>query len=286
MNVAIHGRQRTSQLAPRKCTLLTAPVLPTLMRLAAPNLGEAAARITFLTADAAFVSWLGGSALAAVTLVYPLFLIIQTFTASGFGTGVSASVGQVLGAGDRAKACQLANAALILALAATVLSTCALLLFAPWLHRLMGGRGEVLQLATVYGRVLLSGIGFVWLMNLLANVSRGAGNMIVPASAIFVGEACHLLLSPALILGLGAVSKAGHHRRSLRCLIRLCCRLDYNPGSPGFATCTGTDWLRIDPKLACHGRADPAHRCARRHCDSDLRFGQSCRVVAARKPRR
>ncbi len=209
INVGIHARQRTSQLAPRTRTLLTAPVLPTLLRLSAPNLGEAAARITFLTADVAFVSWLGGSALAAVALVYPLLLIIQTFTASGFGAGVSASVSQALGAGNRADACRLANAALMLALAASVLSTCALLSFAPWLYRLMGGRGEVLQLATVYGRVLLSGIGFVWLMNLLANVSRGAGNMIVPALAIFVGEACHLLLSPALILGWGPLPRLG-----------------------------------------------------------------------------
>jgi putative MATE family efflux protein len=97
----------------------------------------------------------------------------------------------------------------MLALAASLLSTSMLLSFAPWLYRLMGGQGEVLQLATIYGGVMFSGIGFVWLMNLLANVSRGAGNMIVPASAIFVGEACHLLLSPALILGWGPLPRLG-----------------------------------------------------------------------------
>ena len=207
MNVAIQARHRSIQLAPRTRVLLTGPVLPTLLRLSAPNLAEAAARITFLTADAAFVSWLGSSALAAVALIYPPFLIIQTFTASGFGAGVSASVGQALGAADSAKACRLANAALMLALAASLLSTSMLLSFAPWFYRLMGGGGEVLQLATVYGHVLFGGIGFVWLMNLLANVSRGAGNMVVPASAIFVGEACHLLLSPALILGWGPLPR-------------------------------------------------------------------------------
>jgi putative MATE family efflux protein len=209
MKLAICARQRTVELAPRTHILLTAPLLPTLLRMSAPNLGEAAARITFLTADVAFVSWLGSSALAGVALVYPLSLIIQTFTASGFGTGVSASVSQALGAGDRTKACQLANAALILALAASVLSTSGLLLFGPSLYRLMGGRHEVLQLATTYGGVLFGGIGFVWFMNLLANISRGAGNMIVPASAIFTGEACHLLLSPALILGWGPLPRLG-----------------------------------------------------------------------------
>ena len=50
---------------------------------------------------------------------------------------------------------------------------------------------------------------FVWLMNLLANVSRGAGNMMVPAFAIAIGEAFHLALSPALILGWGPFPALG-----------------------------------------------------------------------------
>jgi hypothetical protein len=45
-----------SVLSARIQHLLEAPVLPLLFRLAAPNIGEAAARITFLTADAIFVS--------------------------------------------------------------------------------------------------------------------------------------------------------------------------------------------------------------------------------------
>jgi hypothetical protein len=52
-------------LAPRTQRLLEGPVLSTLLRLSASNLAEAAARATFLAADAAFVSWLGTDALAA-----------------------------------------------------------------------------------------------------------------------------------------------------------------------------------------------------------------------------
>ena len=45
-----------SVLSSRTQRILEAPVLPLLLSLAAPNIGEAAARITFLTADALFVS--------------------------------------------------------------------------------------------------------------------------------------------------------------------------------------------------------------------------------------
>ncbi len=84
-----------SVLSSRTQRILEAPVLPLLLSLAAPTIGEAAARITFLTAAAVFVSWLGSDALAGVAVVFPLFLILKTATASGFGSGVSSALERV-----------------------------------------------------------------------------------------------------------------------------------------------------------------------------------------------
>ena len=196
-------------LSPRTQRLLEAPVLPLLLSLAAPNVGEAVARITFLAADAIFVSWLGSDALAAAAVVLPLFLILQTATASGIGSGVSSSIGRALGAGDRALASSLAGVAAIIAVVGAAITSGALLLFGPGLYAAMGLAAAPLELAIVYGAVLFGGSGFVWLMNVLANVSRGAGNMVVPATAIVIGEVFHLALSPALILGWGPFPELG-----------------------------------------------------------------------------
>lgn len=190
-----------SVLSARTQRILEAPVLPLLLSLAAPNIGEAAARITFLTADALFVSWLGSDALAGVAVVFPLFLILQTATASGVGSGVSSAIGRALGAGDHVRATSLAGVAVAIALVGAALTTSLLLIEGPSLYAAMGLIGRPLEMAILYGAVMFGGVGFVWLMNLLANVSRGAGNMIVPAFAIAIGEAFHLALSPALILG-------------------------------------------------------------------------------------
>jgi Na+-driven multidrug efflux pump len=51
--------------------LIEDPILTTLLKLAAPNLADASARVAFLTLDAYFVSFLGGDALAGVALVFP-----------------------------------------------------------------------------------------------------------------------------------------------------------------------------------------------------------------------
>ncbi len=44
----------------------------------------------------------------------------------------------------------------------------------PMLYRAMGASDATLHLATRYGGVIFSGIGCVWLMNLLANIARGS----------------------------------------------------------------------------------------------------------------
>ena len=198
-----------SVLSSRTQRILEAPVLPLLLSLAAPNIGEAAARITFLTADALFVSWLGSDALAGVAVVFPLFLILQTATASGIGSGVSSAIGRALGAGEHGRAASLAGVAVAIALIGAGVTTALLLVGGPALYAAMGLTGRPLELAVLYGGVLFGGAGFVWLMNLLANVSRGAGNMMVPAFAIAIGEAFHLALSPALILGWGPFPALG-----------------------------------------------------------------------------
>ena len=198
-----------SVLSSRTQRILEAPVLPLLLSLAAPNIGEAAARITFLTADALFVSWLGSDALAGVAVVFPLFLILQTATASGFGSGVSSAIGRALGAGDHARAASLAGVAVSIALIGGALTTALMLAAGPALYAAMGLTGRPVEMAVLYGAVMFGGSVLVWLMNLLANVSRGAGNMMVPAFAIAIGEAFHLALSPALILGWGPFPALG-----------------------------------------------------------------------------
>jgi Na+-driven multidrug efflux pump len=103
----------------------------------------------------------------------------------------------------------LAGVAVAIALIGGALTTGLMLTAGPSLYAAMGLVGRPLELAVLYGAMMFGGAGLVWLMNLLANVSRGAGNMMVPAFAIAIGEAFHLALSPALILGWGPFPAMG-----------------------------------------------------------------------------
>lgn len=127
-------------MAARTKRLLEAPVVPTLLRLAAPTVFVTILQATVGTLDAVFVGWLGSSALAGVSLVYPLLMLMQTMSAGGMGGGVASAVARALGAGRRAEAQALAAHALVIAIGMSALLTIGLLwgdlrCTAPWAGR-------------------------------------------------------------------------------------------------------------------------------------------------------
>jgi Na+-driven multidrug efflux pump len=197
------------ELSARTRHILEAPVLSTLLTLAAPNLAEVVARITFNTVDAVFVSWTGPDGLAAVAVVFPILLIVHSCTAAGFGFGVSSSISRALGADNPEGAARLAGTAVMLAILGAIFTTTVMLIAGPMLYAFLGVSGKALELATTYSLVLFGGVIFVWLMNILANISRGSGIMTVAAFGVFFGEIAHVSLSPILILGWGPIPSLG-----------------------------------------------------------------------------
>src|SRR5207244_8602244 len=99
------------QVSPRTERLLSAPVLPTLLRLATPNIVVVLVQTTSTTFDAFFVSRLGAEALAGVSLVFPVWMLMVTMSAGGIGGGIASAIARALGGGQRTTAhALLANA--------------------------------------------------------------------------------------------------------------------------------------------------------------------------------
>jgi putative MATE family efflux protein len=196
-------------IAGRTRRLLEAPILPTLLALAAPNMAEALARISFITLDAYFVGWLGPDALAGVALAFPLFILMQTMAAGGIGGGVSSAIARALGAGRQSDADALVIHGLAVGLVLAACFTAGMLAAGPVLYGAMGAAGSALGDAVAYSSIVFGGSAAVWAMNTLASVVRGTGNMLVPAAAIVVGEVVHVVLSPALIMGWGSLPRLG-----------------------------------------------------------------------------
>ena len=128
-----------SPMSARTRRLLEAPIVPTLLRLAAPNVVVMVAQAAVNTGEAAFVGRLGPESLAGVSLVFPLIMLMQTMSAGGMGGGVASAVARALGAGRRDEANALVLHALAIAGVMGLLFTTAALWGGPLLYRTMGG---------------------------------------------------------------------------------------------------------------------------------------------------
>jgi MATE family, multidrug efflux pump len=157
-----------------------------------------------------FVSRLGADAIAAVSLVFPVNLIVLTLMGGGVGAGVSAAVAQALGGGRKRDADRVAEHAFALTAAISALLTLLLVSGAPILFRWMGGTGPVLDGAVLFARVLFSGIFVTFAVSTFDSILRAEGNVRVPSLWATVSLSLQILLVPLFMfrLGLGLAGAA------------------------------------------------------------------------------
>ena len=96
--------------------LLEAPVLPTLLRLGAPNVLVMLAQAGTGLIETYFVGQLGTDALAGMALVFPVVMLMQMTSAGAMGGGIASAVARALGAQRRADADALVLHSIVIAL--------------------------------------------------------------------------------------------------------------------------------------------------------------------------
>lgn len=196
-------------LDPRTRMLLEAPIVPTLLKLAAPNVVVMVAQAAVGLIETYFVGKLGLDALAGMALVFPIVMLMQMTSAGAMGGGIASAIARALGARRRDDADALVLHAIVIAIGFGMAFALALLLGGRWLYTLMGGSGAALEAALVYSHWVFAGAILVWLFNSLAAVIRGTGNMAVPANVTVVGVVFLVPASPLLIFGWGPIPGMG-----------------------------------------------------------------------------
>ena len=167
-------------LSPRTERLLSAPVLPAILRLSAPGLLLVAFQIMVSVGDTYFVGRLGTEALAGLALVFPMLMLLGMTSSGAMGGGVSSAIARALGRGDPVSARRLVVHALVIAVVMGALYTLLLLTLGRPFYRLLGGEGTVLESALAYSHVVFAGAALVWLANTFSAMLRGTGNTLAP----------------------------------------------------------------------------------------------------------
>jgi putative MATE family efflux protein len=180
--------------------LTSAPIPQLIRRLAIP----AGTGFFFNTMFNVVDTWYGGqlstTALAAMSLSFPVFFLILAF-GSGVSTGATALIGNALGRKNHDEAKLYLTQSLSFALLHALLLTTAGLILAPQIFMLMGATGEYLAHALSYMNVIFAGSTF-FLLNFVMNaILNSHGNTRAYRNFLIGGFFLNLALDPWFMYG-------------------------------------------------------------------------------------
>jgi putative MATE family efflux protein len=200
--------ERHQAHAKRVALLTTGSITKGIFSMALPIIMANSLNVIMELANAFFLGKVGSNALAAVTMSFAVIFFIMTF-GIGLGIGTVAMVSRAYGARDFSRAEHIGTQSLMLGMAAAVAIGTFGFLFAPHMLSVMGARGEILEMGTIYLKLVFSGLIFMFFMFQSNSVFQGAGQMMTPMKIGAVTTVLNIALDPILIFGLLGLPKMG-----------------------------------------------------------------------------
>lgn len=158
--------------------------------------------------DSLFVGKYSGAGLTALSVIYPLQLVI-TALAVGTGVGVNTYMSRMYAKGDVQKANAVAGTGTMLAvLMWAVFAAISAGIMRPYINA-MANAPEAIEYAYQYGMVVCIGSLGTFLEGVWSKVHQSHGNMRVPMIAQLAGAGTNILLDWIFIFGMGALKPMG-----------------------------------------------------------------------------
>ena len=172
-----------------------------LLRLAPPVMLAQLIQALYNIVDSLFVGRYSDSGLTALSIIYPLQLLMIAF-AVGTGVGINTVMAAKLGIGDREKANEYAGVGTPLAAALWLLFAAVCWAIMPAYARMSTDSEAVIADVVTYGRIVCVFSFGLFLESTWTKVLQANGNMKTPMFAQILGAVTNILLDPLLIFGL------------------------------------------------------------------------------------
>lgn len=189
--------------------ILTAPIGPTLARLAAPNVLAMFVTLATSMAEAFYVGQLGTVSLAGLALAFPMMMLSMMISGGSMGGAISGAIAQRLGAGDRYGAEFIALHALLLSILLSIMFSIVFLSFGNDFYAALGGSGDALREAMAYSDVFFAGCVTMWVSMSLNGIIRATGDMKVAALSMVMGSLVQIVVAGLFVFGVGPLPTMG-----------------------------------------------------------------------------
>ena len=185
------------------------PIFPLLIKMSAPNTVAFLINAVVVLAEFWFISQLGITPLAAVTLAFPAIMLTQQMAFGALGGAVTSSIARSLGAADKPRAEKLLWHSLYISCFGALAFLIIFFIFGEPLLRILGGTSALLEESLAYCFVYLLGAIVVWLSGSLTAALRGMGDMQFPAVLTVICAGIQIFFSAGFILGSFGLPKLG-----------------------------------------------------------------------------
>ncbi len=184
----------------QKIDFTVSPIPQLVRKLAIPTSVGFFFNTMFNVVDTYYAGLISTSALAGLSLSFPVFFIILSL-GMGIGTGTTALIANVLGHGDEQKAKNYARQAVLFGFLISMILSVVGYLSAPHLFRLMNAEGEVLQLSLDYMNVVLACTLFFLLNGILNGILSARGDTRSFRNFLIAGSILNIGLDPVFMFG-------------------------------------------------------------------------------------
>ena len=179
-----------------------------LLKVAPPVMLAQLIQALYNIVDSFFVGKYSENALTALTVIYPMQLIIIAL-AVGTGVGVNTYMARKYAQGKPEEALKAAGTGMVLELVTwAVLAIVAVLIMKPYVM-LSASSSETIRDAVTYGNIVCIGSIGSFLEGNWTKVHQSHGNMKLPMIAQIVGAVTNIILDPILIFGIGPIPELG-----------------------------------------------------------------------------
>ena len=187
---------------PGREAMATEPVRSLLLKMAAPSIVAMLMQAMYNTVDSMYVARISDGSLAAVTIAFPVQMIMGALS-TGIGVGINSCISRNLGAKDPKEAGAAAANGLTLGLVTVVIMALFGIFGAEPFVRMYTSDPEVVANGIVYVRTIcLLGFGSIF-CQLSFSVLQGSGSMLIPMVSQIAGGLFVIMLDPIFIFGLG-----------------------------------------------------------------------------------
>ena len=179
-----------------------------LLKMAPPVMLALLIQSIYNIADSFFVARYSTEGLAALSIIYPVQLLI-TALATGTGAGVNILISRLDGKGETEAQHDIIRSGLFLNTFHFLVFAMAGNLLANVYFSLSTGNAVVKEQGILYSRIVFCGSFGLFVESICTKILQARGNMMIPMAAQVTGSVVNIILDGILIFGMGRIPALG-----------------------------------------------------------------------------